>query len=147
MKNYPRNRSARAWSTFWLPPLPFPSSLKIVSPYNLKMDVSNFSPSSIIGTVVNPGDRLAPAHCTAEVCEHGDGELVPGLEPVRDTLGLKWVVIFAENDRLTPTWRISLAAHCSYLEISPAVADSGQRSLRRKVMPPRYFTCIKLLKT
>ena len=46
--------------------------------------------------------------------------------------------------RVTHTWRISLAAHCSYLEISVAVADSGHRSFRRKVMPPRYFTCKKI---
>ena len=47
------------------------------------------SPSAIVGTVVNPADGLAPADGAADVCEHGDCELVSGLESVSDTLGLK----------------------------------------------------------
>ena len=46
------------------------------------------SPPAIVGTVVNPSNTLPPADGAADISEHGDGEPVPGLEPVRDTLGL-----------------------------------------------------------
>ena len=38
---------------------------------------------------MNPADGLAPADGAADVCEHGDCELVSGLESVSDTLGLE----------------------------------------------------------
>ena len=37
---------------------------------------------------MDPADSFSPADCGADVSEHGHGELVPGLESVRDTLGL-----------------------------------------------------------
>ena len=45
------------------------------------------------------------------------------------------------STKLNFTWRISLAAHCSYLRTWSAAASSGHRSFSRKVIPPRYFTC------
>ena len=46
------------------------------------------SPPAVVGTVVDPADGLAPADGAADVREHRDRELVPGLESVSDTLGL-----------------------------------------------------------
>ena len=85
----PRNLSARAWSTCWLPAvLPFPSSLRNYHKCILLILCFLFSPSAIVGTVVDPANSFSPADCGADVSEHRHGELVPGLESVRDTLGL-----------------------------------------------------------
>ena len=46
------------------------------------------SPPAVVGTVVDPADGLAPTDGAANVREHRDRELVPGLESVSDTLGL-----------------------------------------------------------
>ena len=50
--------------------------------------ISLCSPPAVVGTVVDPADGLAPADGAADVREHRDRELVPGLKSVSDTLGL-----------------------------------------------------------